>query len=376
MNKNRIEFISIFFEEALLVIGQWEKECLRLEKNLNSPNYNKLYACVHNLKGAAQAIGLLEVVDFVNNIEEVVILLKLGKINLSEEIIEFLLDCQIFISRWLQKLQSAMDYPLEFGNLLSKIELLKKFAERENKGTEIKELENKESDLNQKNIFSRQVVLDWQLSLKLEELDNHLRFLKSSSGIYIWLFDGNPRRVYSIAESNNFYESLKKILSDQVFGRSVVYKIDSSEDWLKFMQEEFCSRSIKEIKGRGKIRLPVKYLKDEDDSFSGFFNHENSIVYRNFISNSSVAFATIKGISDPVIRGEIAGALIYSLRDQYNQIAGRDLKLNESGKYDLPIGDIERIPSYDYYFEHTGKALEKLPLEFTQMKPFIIQHSV
>ncbi|MBF0301351.1 MAG: Hpt domain-containing protein, partial [Oligoflexia bacterium] len=122
------EIVNIFLEEAFDIVSQWERECLKLEKNIKDPEFNGLFRCIHNLKGVARSVGLIELGEFVCNVEEVVVLLKTQRLELLPKVVEFLLDCQNLLVDWLQNLQKSMDYPPHTKSLLLKMEAIKSYV--------------------------------------------------------------------------------------------------------------------------------------------------------------------------------------------------------------------------------------------------------
>ncbi|MBF0363687.1 MAG: Hpt domain-containing protein [Oligoflexia bacterium] len=358
------EIVNIFLEEAFDVVSQWERECLKLEKSNRAPDFNGLFRCIHNLKGVSRSVGLVEFGEFVCNMEEVVVLLKTGRLQLMPKVIEFLLDCQNLLVSWLQNLQKSMDYPVETKSLLLKMEAIKEYVF-------CMEDRNDKSDGKVCTLFVEDVSLNWQLMIGMSDFDVNMKFLKGSGGIFLCIFNGNPKRIYYIGETNNFYERFVKYFSDHISGISINYKLGVDEDFVNLIKNEFNGKTVTEVVNGGKIHLPSNISKFGQSFERSFFSEEQYRERKHLIEKSLFAFATIEGPNDNLLRKEITGGLISKLRKAYQDISKTELKLQERSKCDLPIGDVDICPTYDYRINHKGKICELLPKEFINITEYL-----
>ena len=124
------EIVAIFLEEATDILHNWEKECLTLEKNIDHPDFNGLFRCAHNIKGSAKSVGLESLGQFVHEVEDVINLLRNGEIKLIPKILEFLLDAQALLAKWVEELNKDVNYVPNTKSHSMKAVAIKDFAKK------------------------------------------------------------------------------------------------------------------------------------------------------------------------------------------------------------------------------------------------------
>ncbi|MGZ3802147.1 MAG: chemotaxis protein CheA [Bdellovibrio sp.] len=95
-----LEIISSFCDEALDSLTRWEQICLELTKNEHQELYQELFRLAHNIKGGSRAVGLLQMGDYVHQVEDGITLIRDGKVKLNQQIIELLLESQKNLFDW------------------------------------------------------------------------------------------------------------------------------------------------------------------------------------------------------------------------------------------------------------------------------------
>ncbi|MBC7530958.1 MAG: chemotaxis protein CheA [Oligoflexus sp.] len=98
------EFLAIFLEEALDILSDWERNCLALEVAADDAVCSALFRSAHNLKGSARSVGLAEYGKFIHCAEDLITLIRDGKIKPSSEIVKILLEAQTLLLEWRDKL--------------------------------------------------------------------------------------------------------------------------------------------------------------------------------------------------------------------------------------------------------------------------------
>ena len=104
------DFLETFLSEASETLDAWEASCLRLEKAPTPENLDDLFRRAHNLKGSAKSVGLLDLGNLVHQAEDLITRLRNRELNIGPTVISALLECQKFLSHWIQQLQSSPEY--------------------------------------------------------------------------------------------------------------------------------------------------------------------------------------------------------------------------------------------------------------------------
>ncbi|MBQ49472.1 MAG: hypothetical protein CMP10_18985 [Zetaproteobacteria bacterium] len=103
-------FLECFLEEAIEILDNWEKHCLALEGGFNKEHCDALFRSAHNLKGSSRVVGLEELGGFIHVIEDVIMLLKDQKIDVTAPLIRLLLQSQTVMINWVIHLSDNPKY--------------------------------------------------------------------------------------------------------------------------------------------------------------------------------------------------------------------------------------------------------------------------
>lgn len=128
------EIVEIFLEEAADIVSSWEKECLKLEKEIDNPKFDGIFRCAHNIKGSAKSVGLDEFGNFVHKIEDVINLLKSGEVVLVPKLVEFLLTAHSVMVGWIEGLRKDIEYKPQTDNVLKTIDDIKAYVAKQSEG--------------------------------------------------------------------------------------------------------------------------------------------------------------------------------------------------------------------------------------------------
>jgi two-component system chemotaxis sensor kinase CheA len=89
---SEISIKEIFLEEAKEILEQVEADVVSLEENFNPELLNVIFRHVHTLKGSSGIAGFDEVYEFNHKLENLMDLIRSGKLNITSEIIDVLLQ--------------------------------------------------------------------------------------------------------------------------------------------------------------------------------------------------------------------------------------------------------------------------------------------
>jgi len=114
------EILAFFFEEVLEILISWEGICMDLERGSGDPSIhlNALFRVAHNIKGSSRSVGLIHVGDYIHHVEDGITLLRDGKISLTPERINTLLEAQELLLNWIKELQKNLEYQAEYQSFL------------------------------------------------------------------------------------------------------------------------------------------------------------------------------------------------------------------------------------------------------------------
>lgn len=112
------QFIGVFVEDAQDVLQNWERISLDLAKNPSREYLQELFRCAHNLKGSARSIGLDAFASVVHAIEDVIVALRDGLLQVNEDTTRSLLDAHSFMTDWVQHLLETPDYKRDSSEII------------------------------------------------------------------------------------------------------------------------------------------------------------------------------------------------------------------------------------------------------------------
>jgi two-component system chemotaxis sensor kinase CheA len=112
-----------FLVEAFELLESTEQAFLQLEKNRNDLDLlNKIFRFAHNLKGTSRAVGFGEVAEFTHELENLILKIKEGKIEVTDHIVTLLLECNDHVSKMIHGLQENLEAHFDSGGLIEKIQ--------------------------------------------------------------------------------------------------------------------------------------------------------------------------------------------------------------------------------------------------------------
>lgn len=118
-SKNLAKALATFMEEAAELLEQMEAILLRAEDHASEDDdLNALFRCAHTIKGSGGLFGLDEVVRFTHVVENVLDLLRQGKMQFDSPLISLLLECQDHISNLIAAVAENTEVPVERSDAL------------------------------------------------------------------------------------------------------------------------------------------------------------------------------------------------------------------------------------------------------------------
>jgi two-component system, chemotaxis family, sensor kinase CheA len=119
------EIIECFLDEAIDSLKEWEKACIDLEKQKGGQdNYDALFRCAHNLKGASRAVGLEAFGTAVHCIEDYIQELRKGELPTTPKSITLLLESQVLLEEWVNGLRDDSSFALDHSEIIEKFKEL------------------------------------------------------------------------------------------------------------------------------------------------------------------------------------------------------------------------------------------------------------
>ncbi|MGZ3743741.1 MAG: chemotaxis protein CheA [Pseudobdellovibrionaceae bacterium] len=114
-----MEIVTLFCDEALDSLVRWEQVCLELSKNESAELFQELFRLAHNIKGGSRAVGLLQMGDYIHQVEDGITLLRDGKVRLSKKIIDFLLVSHKHLSEWSTEAKTDPQFQPDHSSFLN-----------------------------------------------------------------------------------------------------------------------------------------------------------------------------------------------------------------------------------------------------------------
>lgn len=125
------ELEKVFIDEAMDMVNLYEDSVLRLEKNPNDrESVNSAFRAVHTLKGGAASMGYSNLSEVSHSVEDLLDLIRGGRLSVNERVISILLDSAKLLRRGLSLILQGSDLDKEGVEELSKrIKEITKVAE-------------------------------------------------------------------------------------------------------------------------------------------------------------------------------------------------------------------------------------------------------
>jgi two-component system chemotaxis sensor kinase CheA len=117
-----LEMIQMFCDEAADLCSRWESVCLNISKQYKTSGcvefYEELFRLAHNLKGGSRSVGLIAFGDVVHKIEDGITLLRDGKVETDETVLELLFSAEKIFAEWTKHLKEDPLYIYPTDDLL------------------------------------------------------------------------------------------------------------------------------------------------------------------------------------------------------------------------------------------------------------------
>jgi two-component system chemotaxis sensor kinase CheA len=112
-----------FLTEALQLLDDSEKAFLALEGDKNNADLmNQIFRLAHNLKGTSRAVGFGDVAEFTHEMENLILQLKEGKLEITDGIVSLLLECNDHVSVMIKMLNMDLEARFDSKEIIEKIQ--------------------------------------------------------------------------------------------------------------------------------------------------------------------------------------------------------------------------------------------------------------
>lgn len=124
MNEFEKEVKLDFLVEALQLLNDAEQAFLALEEDKNNSNLmNEIFRLAHNLKGTSRAVGFGDVAEFTHEMENLILKVKEGHVQITDEVVSLLLECNDHVSTMIKMLNMDLDSKFSSVDIIAKIQL-------------------------------------------------------------------------------------------------------------------------------------------------------------------------------------------------------------------------------------------------------------
>jgi two-component system chemotaxis sensor kinase CheA len=111
-----------FLAEAIQLLGDSEKAFLALESDKNNTSLmNEIFRLAHNLKGTSRAVGFGDVAEFTHEMENLILKLKEGHLEITDQIVSLLLECNDHVTVMIKTLNMDLDSRFNSTEIIEKI---------------------------------------------------------------------------------------------------------------------------------------------------------------------------------------------------------------------------------------------------------------
>lgn len=124
MNEFEKEVKLDFLAEAIQLLNDAEQAFLALESDKNNANLmNEIFRLAHNLKGTSRAVGFGDVAEFTHEMENLILKVKEGQVQITDEIVSLLLECNDHVSVMIRTLNMDLDSRFSSVDIIAKIQM-------------------------------------------------------------------------------------------------------------------------------------------------------------------------------------------------------------------------------------------------------------
>ena len=197
------EIFNIFQQESTEIIASMDEKLLKLEnESSNKELAMQLFRDAHSLKGSARMLGFEEIQNIAHKIEDIISLIKEGKLNITSKVTDTISECLGFILMLINKtVEQKEEYKSPEYRLY--IEKLEKITQEE-------QIEIKYLNLNDEILPSKKEILS-----KFEEIENYtIEILYIISNVRI---KKTYNDIYEIESKTNQFVSLCQNINEENF---------------------------------------------------------------------------------------------------------------------------------------------------------------
>lgn len=113
-----------FLAEAIQLLDDAEQAFLALESDKhNADLMNQIFRLAHNLKGTSRAVGFGDVAEFTHEMENLILKIKEGSVEITDHVVSLLLECNDHVSVMIKMLNMDLDSRFDSKEIIAKIHL-------------------------------------------------------------------------------------------------------------------------------------------------------------------------------------------------------------------------------------------------------------
>lgn len=113
-----------FLAEAIQLLDDAEQAFLALESDKhNADLMNQIFRLAHNLKGTSRAVGFGDVAEFTHEMENLILKIKEGSVEITDHVVSLLLECNDHVSVMIKMLNMDLDSKFDSKDIIAKIHL-------------------------------------------------------------------------------------------------------------------------------------------------------------------------------------------------------------------------------------------------------------
>ena len=121
MNEFEKEVKLDFLAEAIQLLDDAEQAFLALESDKNNANLmNEIFRLAHNLKGTSRAVGFGDVAEFTHEMENLILKIKEGKVEITDQVVSLLLECNDHVSVMIKMLNMDLESRCDSKEIIAK----------------------------------------------------------------------------------------------------------------------------------------------------------------------------------------------------------------------------------------------------------------
>lgn len=111
-----------FLEESIQLLGDSEQAFLTLEDDKgNVELLDQIFRLAHNLKGTSRAVGFGGVAEFTHEMENLILKLKTGELEVTDSTVTVLLACNDHITHMIRTLRENLDATFDSSEIIAQI---------------------------------------------------------------------------------------------------------------------------------------------------------------------------------------------------------------------------------------------------------------